>query len=54
MPNFTEVFDDVKRNVALAQDSRDGLNVTPILLLGPQASAKPISSSSWPTCWTLA
>ncbi|GAA6120226.1 AAA family ATPase [Acidovorax sp. FG27] len=34
LPNFTEVLDDVKRHVALAQDSRDGLEVTPMLLLG--------------------
>ena len=34
LPNFTEVLDDVKRHVALSQDSRDGLEVTPILLLG--------------------
>ena len=34
LPNFTEVLDDVKRHVALSQDCRDGLEVTPILLLG--------------------
>jgi len=34
LPNFTEVLDDVRRQVALAQDSRDGLEVTPMLLLG--------------------
>ncbi len=34
LPNFTEVLDDVKRHVALSQDCRDGLQVTPILLLG--------------------
>ena len=34
LPNFHEVLDDVKRHVALAQDSRDGLEVTPMLLLG--------------------
>ncbi len=34
LPNFTAVLDDVKRHVALAQDSRDGLEVTPMLLLG--------------------
>ena len=34
MPNFHEVLDDVKRHVALSQDSRDGLEVTPLLLLG--------------------
>jgi len=35
LPNFTEALDDVKRHVALAQDCRDGLEVTPMLLLGP-------------------
>ncbi len=34
LPNFTEVLDDVKRHVALSQDSRDGLELTPMLLLG--------------------
>ena len=34
LPNFTEVLDDVKRHVALSHDCRDGLEVTPILLLG--------------------
>lgn len=34
LPNFTEVLDDVKRHVALSQDCQDGLQVTPILLLG--------------------
>ena len=34
LPNFTEVLDDVKRHVALSEDSRDGLEVTPMLLLG--------------------
>ncbi len=33
-PNFTEVLDDVRRHVALSQDSEDGLEVTPMLLLG--------------------
>ena len=34
LPNFTEVLDDVRRHVALAQDCADGIEVTPILLLG--------------------
>ena len=34
LPNFTDALDDVRRHVALAQDSRDGLEVTPMLLLG--------------------
>lgn len=40
MPNFTSVLDDVKRHVALAQDSHDGLEVTPMLLLGPPGIGK--------------
>lgn len=40
LPNFTDVLDDVKRHVALAQDSSDGLEVTPMLLLGPPGIGK--------------
>jgi ATP-dependent Lon protease len=40
LPNFTEVLDDVKRHVALSQDCRDGLEVTPILLLGEPGIGK--------------
>ena len=40
LPNFHEVLDDVKRHVALAQDSGDGLEVTPMLLLGPPGVGK--------------
>ena len=40
LPNFTEVLDDVKRHVALSQDSLDGLEVTPMLLLGPPGIGK--------------
>ncbi len=40
LPNFTDVLDDVKRHVALSQDSRDGLEVTPMLLLGPAGIGK--------------
>ena len=40
LPNFTEVLDDIKRHVALSQDSRDGLEVTPLLLLGPPGIGK--------------
>jgi len=35
LPNFQGPLDDIKRHVALSQDSQDGLEVTPILLLGP-------------------
>jgi hypothetical protein len=40
LPNFTDALDDVKRHVALSQDSRDGLEVTPMLLLGPPGIGK--------------
>jgi ATP-dependent Lon protease len=40
LPNFTNALDDVRRHVALSQDSRDGLEVTPMLLLGPPGIGK--------------
>lgn len=40
LPNFTEALDDVRRHVALSQDCRDGLEVTPMLLLGPPGIGK--------------
>ena len=40
LPNFTAALDDVKRHVALSQDSRDGLEITPMLLLGPPGIGK--------------
>ncbi|WP_395139057.1 AAA family ATPase [Schlegelella aquatica] len=40
LPNFTEVLDDVKRQLALCQDSRDALELTPMLLLGPPGVGK--------------
>jgi ATP-dependent Lon protease len=40
LPNFTDALDDVKRHVALAQDCQDGLDVTPMLLLGPPGIGK--------------
>lgn len=40
LPNFNDVLDDVKRHVALSQDSRDGLEVTPMLLLGAPGIGK--------------
>ena len=35
LPNFTEVLDDIRRQLALCEDSRDALEITPLLLLGP-------------------
>ena len=40
LPNFADVLDDVKRHVALSQDSQDHLEVTPMLLLGPPGVGK--------------
>ena len=40
LPNFGEVLDDLKRQLALCQDSRDALEITPMLLLGPPGIGK--------------
>jgi ATP-dependent Lon protease len=40
LPNFSEVLDDLKRQLALCQDSRDALEITPMLLLGPPGIGK--------------
>jgi ATP-dependent Lon protease len=40
LPNFGEVLDDVKRQLALCEDSRDALEITPLLLLGPPGVGK--------------
>jgi ATP-dependent Lon protease len=40
LPNFHEVLDDIKRQLALCQDSRDALEITPMLLLGPPGVGK--------------
>ena len=40
LPNFREVLDDVKRQLALCEDSRDALEITPLLLLGPPGVGK--------------
>jgi ATP-dependent Lon protease len=40
LPNFSEVLDDVRRQLALCQDSRDALEITPMLLLGPPGIGK--------------
>ena len=39
-PNFHEVLDDLKRQLALCHDSRDALEITPMLLLGPPGVGK--------------
>ena len=40
LPNFTEVLDDIKRQLALCEESRDPLEITPLLLLGPPGVGK--------------
>jgi ATP-dependent Lon protease len=40
LPNFADALDDLKRHVALAQDSGDGIEITPMLLLGPPGIGK--------------
>ena len=40
MPNFHQVLDDIRRQLALCQDSRDALEITPMLLLGPPGVGK--------------
>jgi len=40
LPNFHAALDDVKRQLALCQDSRDALEITPMLLLGPPGVGK--------------
>ena len=40
LPNFAEVLDDIRRQLALCQDSRDALEITPMLLLGPPGIGK--------------
>ncbi len=40
LPNFTDVLDDIKRQLALCEDSRDALEITPLLLLGPPGIGK--------------
>src|SRR6218665_3556194 len=40
LPNFSTVLDDVKRQLALCEDSRDALEITPLLLLGAPGIGK--------------
>ena len=40
LPNFHEVLDDLKRQLALCHDSQDALEITPMLLLGPPGVGK--------------
>ena len=40
LPNFHAVLDDVRRQIALCEDSGDALEITPMLLLGPPGIGK--------------
>jgi ATP-dependent Lon protease len=40
LPNFADVLDDVRRQIALCEDSRDALEIMPLLLLGPPGVGK--------------
>jgi len=40
LPNFHEALDDIRRQLALCTDSRDALEITPLLLLGPPGVGK--------------
>lgn len=40
LPNFHDVLNDVRRQLALCEDSRDALEITPLLLLGPPGVGK--------------
>lgn len=40
LPNFHDVLDDLKRQLALVSESRDALEITPMLLLGPPGVGK--------------
>jgi ATP-dependent Lon protease len=40
LPNFAPVLDEIKRHLALSQDSQDCLEITPMLLLGPPGVGK--------------
>ncbi|MEN9888351.1 MAG: hypothetical protein RL559_388 [Pseudomonadota bacterium] len=40
LPNFGAPLDELRRNLALSQDSQDHLQITPMLLLGPPGVGK--------------
>ena len=52
--HFADALDDLKRHVALAQDSGDGIEITPMLLLGPPGIGKTHLRGSSPSCWAPA
>ncbi|MBI5254990.1 MAG: AAA family ATPase [Burkholderiales bacterium] len=40
LPNFHDALNDIRRQLALCHDSRDALEITPMLLLGPPGVGK--------------
>ena len=40
LPNFAEVLDDIRKHIALVSDSRDGMELPPMLLLGKPGIGK--------------
>jgi ATP-dependent Lon protease len=40
LPNFSAVLDDIKKHIALVTDSRDAMELPPMLLLGPPGIGK--------------
>ena len=40
LPNFTEVLDDIRKHIALVSDSRDAMELPPMLLLGKPGIGK--------------
>src|SRR3954469_5469252 len=40
LPNFAEVLDDIRKHIALCADSRDSMEVPPMLLLGDPGIGK--------------
>ena len=40
LPDLIEVFDDIRRQLAPCEDSRDSLEITPLLPLGPPGVGK--------------
>ena len=53
LPNFADALDDLKRHVALAQDSGDGIEITP-MLLGPPGIGKTHFARQLASCWAPA
>ena len=50
LPNFHEALDDIRRQLALCQDSRDALEITPCCCWARPASARRISRARSRRC----